>query len=169
MSSLIALVDEQDNITGFSDKTEVHQKGLLHRAFSIIIFNSKGEMLLQQRALSKYHSAGLWTNACCSHLTTDTEMDIIIHDRLINEMGFDCHLEQIFKFQYHVNFDNGLTENEIDWVYRGIFEGTPNPNPDEVQSYRWINMVELVKEINHSPEKFTYWFKYIISNHLNHL
>jgi len=169
MSAQIALVDEHDKIIGYTDKTEVHQKGLLHRAFSIIIFNSKGEMLIHRRAFTKYHSAGLWTNACCSHLAAGNEMEEVIHERLLNEMGFDCELKHCLTFHYRVVFDNNLTENEIDWVYQGIYDGKPLPNPDEVDSYRWITIEDLVIEIRTNPQNFTYWFKHIISNYLNQI
>ncbi len=135
---LIALVDKKDNILGYDEKLKVHEEGILHRAFSIFIFNKKGEMLIHQRAHHKYHSPSLWTNTCCSHLLENMNMDECVHDRLQFEMGFDTNVNFQFKFTYKESFDNGLTEYETDHVYFGIWEGEANPNPDEVATYRWI-------------------------------
>src|SRR5258708_5798594 len=117
------------------EKLEVHQKGLLHRAFSIFIFNRKGEMLLQQRALNKYHNGGLWTNACCSHPAPGEKTLTAATRRLKEEMGFTTALEKAFDFTYKVSFENGLTENEFDHVFTGRYEGSIEPNPDEVKDY----------------------------------
>ncbi len=161
----IALVNSDDVVIGFEDKDRVHAQGLLHRAFSILICNTKGQMLIHQRAFSKYHSPGLWTNACCSHLTEGEVMESVIHERLHHEMGISCPLEHLFTFHYSVKFDNGLTENEIDWVYLGRYDGFPNPNPSEVASWKWVNISFLLNDISENPHCYTYWFKHILSNY----
>lgn len=165
MEQLIALVDSDDNIIGYQEKYLVHSKGLLHRAFSILVFNSKREILLQQRANDKYHSAGLWTNTCCSHLPQNHNMESFIHERLIGEMGFDCELKFVSSFHYQVTLNDGMTENEIDHIYIGFFEGMPSPNSEEVSNWKWCNTDDLRKEIQSNPEKYTYWFKNILENH----
>ncbi len=165
MENLIALVDVSDEVVGFDDKMDVHRKGLLHRAFSIIILNSKGQVLLQQRALDKYHSAGLWTNTCCSHLLKGFTMDDCIHKRLIDEMGFDCEMQFVKKFQYRVEFGDGLIENELDHIYVGRFDSEPSPNPTEVGNYRWVAVPQLFNDVKANPEMYTYWFKHIIEKH----
>ena len=167
ISQNIALVDSNDNVIGYEEKHLVHSKGLLHRAFSIIVFNPKGELLLQRRALDKYHSAGLWTNTCCSHLPEDAVMEEYIHNRLLYEMGFDCELRFATKFHYHVDFGNGMIENEIDYVYTGIYDGSPTPNPKEVCNWAWLEGDFILKDIVIQPEKYTYWFKNILENHFD--
>lgn len=155
----VILVDENDNQIGLMEKMEAHEKGLLHRAFSVFIFNTKGEMLLHQRAISKYHSGGLWTNACCSH-PRDNEATIdAAHRRLGEEMGFDCEIKEEFHFTYKSALDSGLTEHELDHVYIGEYEGEINPNPEEVESYKYISIPALTKDMEESPEKYTEWFK----------
>lgn len=155
----IALVDEKDQIKGYEEKLLVHEKGLLHRAFSIFIFNSKNEILLQQRAHEKYHSGGLWTNTCCSHLAENEDFDKAIHKRLKKEMGFDCPLDFAFKFHYRVCFKNGLIENEIDHVFIGKYEGVPKPNPAEVATYKWMSINQIKLDLEKHEENYTYWFK----------
>ncbi|NOU19356.1 MAG: isopentenyl-diphosphate Delta-isomerase [Bacteroidales bacterium] len=167
MPQLIALVNPNDEIIGYDNKTVVHQKGLLHRAFSILIFNSKGEMLLQRRALSKYHSPGLWTNTCCSHLPKGLEMESIIHERLQEEMGFDSELKHTLAFHYQVNFGDGMIENEIDHIYIGFFNGNPIPNPTEVCEWAWRTKDYVLEEVKNKPEKYTYWFKNILENYFD--
>jgi isopentenyl-diphosphate Delta-isomerase len=156
---LVILVDENDNQVGLMEKMEAHEKGLLHRAFSVFLFNSKGEMLLHQRAISKYHSGGLWTNACCSH-PRDKESTIdAAHRRLEEEMGFDCEIKEVFHFTYKSALDNELTEHELDHVFIGEYEGEINPNPEEVESYKYISIPELTKDIEENPQNYTEWFK----------
>jgi isopentenyl-diphosphate delta-isomerase len=162
---LIALVDSNDNIIGYGEKQQVHIDGILHRAFSILICNGKGEMLIHQRAHEKYHSPGLWTNACCSHLTEGEQMETVISERLMHEMGFSCPLKHLFTFHYRVEFDNGLVENEIDWVYLGRFDGTPSPNPSEVAGWKWVNIELLVNDIEKNPNQYTYWFRHIMQEY----
>lgn len=161
----IALVDTNDNIIGYGDKQQVHIDGILHRAFSILICNGKGEMLIHQRALNKYHSPGLWTNACCSHLTEGEQMETVIYDRLQHEMGFSCPLKHLFTFHYRVEFDNGLIENEIDWVYLGRFDGIPSPNPHEVANWEWVDIRFLLNDIEKNQGSYTYWFRHIMQEH----
>jgi isopentenyl-diphosphate delta-isomerase len=163
-SPLIAIVDKNDEIIGYNDKLKVHEEGTLHRAFSIFIFNNKGEMLIHQRAHHKYHSPSLWTNACCSHLHENMTMDECVHDRLQFEMGFDANVDFQFKFTYHEQFENGLTEHETDHVYFGTWEGIPSPNPNEVVNYKWISINDLKNDLNKNPQNYTYWFKHIMQN-----
>ncbi|MDA3893130.1 MAG: isopentenyl-diphosphate Delta-isomerase [Salinivirgaceae bacterium] len=163
-NQLIALVDTNDNITGYDHKLKVHEKGTLHRAFSIFIFNKKGKMLIHQRAHEKYHSPGLWTNTCCSHLLENMNMEACVHDRLQHEMGFDADVDFQFKFTYRETFGSGLTEHETDHVYFGEWEGLPHPNPDEVADFTWVKVDDLIKLISEFPEQYTYWFKHIMNN-----
>ncbi len=156
---LILLVDEEDRELGYEEKLKVHEKALLHRAFSIFIFNTKGELLLQKREKSKYHSPGLWTNTCCSHQRKGENLMEAIHRRLKEEMGFDTELKEKFTFIYRAEFHNGLTEYELDHVFTGAYEGPIKLNPIEVEEYRWISLEELKKELQEIPEAYTYWFK----------
>ena len=155
----VILVDEHDNEIGLAGKMQAHRSGLLHRAFSIFIFNSKGEMLIHRRAFDKYHSAGLWTNACCSHpLPHEAILDAAIR-RLNEEMGMSCNLEWKFSFVYFANLEHGLIEHELDHVFMGVTDDLPIPNPDEVSEWRWTSMPMLEREIKSSPKRFTAWFK----------
>ena len=157
----VVLVDGNDNETGFAGKSEAHKKGLLHRAVSVFVVNSKGEWLLQQRAHGKYHSAGLWSNTCCSHpLPGETPLKAASR-RLKEEMGIDCHLSYLFSFAYYADFENGLIENELDHVFYGVCEELPQINRDEVESYRYFSIDELNEIVNQKPEKFTIWFRLI--------
>lgn len=165
----VILVDEQDNELGLMPKQEAHEKAVLHRAFSVFIFNEKGELLLQQRALDKYHSGGLWTNTCCSHPRANERTIDAAHRRLKEEMGFDCPLTEKFHFVYRTPFENGLTEHELDFVYTGTFDGIPQINKQEVADYRWVSMDNLNEELNCNPQQFTSWFKIILNEFLTHL
>lgn len=158
----IELVDNNDSIIGSEEKLVVHQKGLLHRAFSILVFNENGEMLIHQRALNKYHSGGLWTNACCGHPNAGESMETAVHRRLKEEMGFDCPLELKFIFKYRAEFDNGLIENEIDHVYVGKFNDDFTFNPEEVADYKWVNLADVREDVSLNPAKYTIWFKKIL-------
>ena len=153
------MVDEHDNAIGFMDKMEAHRKGLLHRAFSIFIFNSRGEMLLQQRALNKYHSAGLWSNSCCSHPFPGEEIKDAASRRLNEELGFETSLEKIFDFIYRASFENGLVENEFDHVFVGHYDGNMKINAEEVNDYVFKPMEQIRLELKNRPEIYTEWFK----------
>ncbi len=159
MQEFVVLVDEKDREVGVMEKIEAHRKGLLHRAFSIFVFNSKGELLLQKRARTKYHSAGLWSNTCCSHPRPGESVLEAAHRRLKEEMGFDCELKVVDKLIYSVEFENGLKENEYDYLIIGFWEGEPKPNPDEVEEWKWVSLEEVKEDIRKNPEKYTYWFK----------
>jgi isopentenyl-diphosphate delta-isomerase len=161
MEENVILVDVLDNQLGLMPKMEAHEKAVLHRAFSVFIFNDKGELMLQQRAAHKYHSPLLWTNTCCSH-QRDGESNIEAGKRrLIEEMGFKTNLKEIFSFVYKAPFDNGLTEHELDHVMIGNFNGVPKINPDEVASYKWMTLEAVKKDIELQPNIYTAWFKII--------
>jgi isopentenyl-diphosphate Delta-isomerase len=155
----VILVDEQDNETGLMEKMEAHEKAVLHRAFSVFIFNTDGEMLLQQRAISKYHSGGLWTNACCSHPLPGEATDTAAQRRLYEELGFNTPLQKVFDFIYKAAFDNGLTEYEFDHVFTGIYDGPIEPNGSEVQDYCYKTMADIKQSMTSHPHKYTEWFK----------
>lgn len=159
MKQQLILVNENDEEIGYGEKMPVHQNAQLHRAFSIFVMNSKNQLLLQRRALHKYHSGGLWANTCCSHPLKGEKEEETIHQRLQEEMGFDCELSPLFKFIYRAELDNGLTEYEYDHVYLGQFEGDPNPNPEEVCDYRWFDLEELKIDIVENQHNYTYWVK----------
>lgn len=155
----VVLVDSEDNPIGTMEKMEAHEKGLLHRAFSVFVFNSNQELMLQRRALTKYHSGGLWTNTCCSHPREgETTMDAA-HRRLVEEMGFDCELSKAFHFIYKAELDNDLTEHELDHVFIGTFEGEVNLNPEEVHEYKYIAIDALLADVSANPANYTEWFK----------
>lgn len=145
--------------TGTAEKMEAHEQALLHRAYSVFIFNSKGEMLLQQRALKKYHSGGLWTNACCSHPYEGEDTKTAAEKRLQEEMGFTLSLTKAFEFVYKAPFENGLTEYEYDHVFIANFEGTVIPNTDEVMDFCYMSLDDIKKSIQSHPHKYTEWFK----------
>lgn len=159
IENAVVLVNEQDEEIGIMEKMEAHRKALLHRAFSVFIFNAKGEMLLQRRALNKYHSGGLWTNACCSHPRPgETALDAASR-RLREELGFVTSLTGAFNFVYKAVFDNGLTEYEFDHVFIGNYNGLVHPNRDEVGDYCYKNMDEIKANLSSHPHKYTDWFK----------
>ncbi|MBI3519852.1 MAG: isopentenyl-diphosphate Delta-isomerase [Bacteroidetes bacterium] len=155
----VILVDEQDNDIGVMEKMEAHQQGLLHRAFSVFIFNDKEELLLQQRALSKYHSGGLWTNTCCSHPRPNETIKDAANRRLFEEMGMSCELQIKTNFIYKTPFENGLTEHELDYVLIGHTNTNPVINKEEVESYQWLSIDAIKKEIALHPDRYTSWFK----------
>jgi isopentenyl-diphosphate delta-isomerase len=155
----VILVDSNDVEIGIAEKMEAHEKALLHRAFSVFLFNRSGEMLIHQRAISKYHSGGLWTNACCGHPRPNESTLNASKRRLMEEMGIACELKNNFSFTYKASLDNDLTEHEIDHVFIGEFNGVPSINPIEVQAYKWISIEELKHAVISSPETFTEWFK----------
>ena len=169
MQEFVILVDENNKELGLMEKQEAHQKAVLHRAFSVLVFNDKGELLLQQRALNKYHSAGLWANTCCSHPRANEETIEAAHRRLMEEMGFDCELTEKFSFVYKAPFDNGLTEHELDFIFTGVFNGTPQINSEEVNTYKWMGLDEVVIDADKNPNNYTAWFKIILKEYINHL
>ncbi len=158
MQQLI-LVNEQDEATGVCEKMKAHENALLHRAYSIFIFNEQNEMLLQQRALTKYHSGGLWTNACCSHPYFGEETIIAAQNRLQDEMGFSTTLIKAFDFIYKANVENGLTEYEFDHVFVGKYNGIIIPNDEEVMNWCYKSIIQIEHEIKTTPHLFTEWFK----------
>jgi isopentenyl-diphosphate delta-isomerase len=161
MEELVVLVDEKNNQIGLMPKMEAHEKALLHRAFSVFVFNKKGELMLQQRAASKYHSPLLWTNTCCSH-QRDGESNLAAGKRrLQEEMGFTTPLKEVFSFVYKAPFDNGLTEHEFDHVLIGYFDGEPNINKQEAEAYKWMPLEAVKKDIEANPSNYTEWFKII--------
>lgn len=155
----VILVDNNDQEIGIMEKQEAHVKARLHRAFSVFILNDKGEMLLHKRALSKYHSGGLWTNACCSHPQPGQETAVAASKRLLEEMGFTTSLEKVFDFVYQAPFDNGLTEHEFDHVYLGYYNGPVRPNPEEVGDYCYKSINAIQYSLETHPHKYTAWFK----------
>ncbi len=156
---MVILVDEHDEQTGLMEKMKAHQEGVLHRAFSVFIFDSLGRMLLQQRAATKYHGGLLWTNACCSHPLPGEETIDAASRRLNEELGFNTNFEEIFSFVYRAEVENGLVEHEFDHVFAGQYEGNIFPNELEVASWRYENMQAIKEELETSPEHFTSWFK----------
>ena len=165
MEEKVILVDREDNQVGTMPKLEAHEKALLHRAFSVFIFNEKGELMLQRRALHKYHSPGLWTNTCCSHQRVGETNIEAGKRRLFEEMGFSCELEDAFWFIYKATFDNGLTEHELDHVMIGKYNAEPKINPDEVAEYKWMTLEDLKTDMKDHPEKYTAWFKIIFQEY----
>ena len=165
----VILVDIKDEKIGLMPKMEVHQKGLLHRAFSVFILNNKNELMLQQRALHKYHSPGLWTNTCCSH-QRDGESSLEAGSRrLLEEMGFQTPLKETFSFIYKADFDNGLTEHEFDHVLVGNYNETPIINKEEVASWKWMSIEDVKENIQDEPDIYTVWFKIIFNEFYQHL
>ncbi|GFP75679.1 isopentenyl-diphosphate Delta-isomerase [Clostridium fungisolvens] len=160
----IAVVNDNDEIIGYKEKMSVHKEGILHRAFSVVLFNSKNEMLLQRRSFSKYHSPGEWTNACCSHQRENETIKEAAIRRLYEELGInDAILEEEFIFHYKCQFENELWENEIDHVFIGRYDkDVESFNIDEVHEVRWISVSELLNWIDEKPEEFTFWFKILI-------
>ncbi|WP_372650929.1 isopentenyl-diphosphate Delta-isomerase [Draconibacterium sp.] len=165
----VILVDENDKVLGEMEKMEAHVKGLLHRAISVFIVNSKGEWLIHQRAFNKYHSNGLWTNTCCSHpYPAETSVDAA-NRRLMQEMGMKAPLQEIFAFIYKEELDNQLTEHELDRVFIGFSDEKPEPNADEVSNWKYINFEELKTDVKNNPENYTVWFKKIYERVEEHL
>ncbi len=166
----VILVDEQDNVVGTMDKLEAHLKGVLHRAFSVLIFNSKGELLLQKRAAGKYHSGGLWTNSCCSHPKPGEATVDAASTRLKFEMGIDLQPQFAYKFIYKSDLDKNMIEHELDYVFTAVFDGTPVINTDEVEDWKFVNVDELRADIVRHPNHYTVWFRLIIEqSHLKQI
>ena len=165
----VVLVNEKDEKIGLMPKMEAHEKALLHRAFSVFVFNDKNELMIQQRAMHKYHSPGLWTNTCCSH-QRDGENNIDAGKRrLQEEMGFSTNLKETTSFIYKAPFDNGLTEHEYDHMLVGKYNDDPNINPDEVAAWKWMSMEAIQKDMKENPSIYTEWFKIIFEKFQEHL
>lgn len=166
---MVVLVNENDEQIGTMPKMEAHEKALLHRAFSVFVLNDNNEIMLQQRALTKYHSPGLWTNTCCSHQREGESNISAGMRRLQEEMGFQTDLEEIFSFVYHAPFDNGLTEHEFDHVMVGRFNGQPSINPDEVADWKWMSAERIKKDMQQQPELYTAWFRIIFDKYYDYI
>ncbi|MDH0673829.1 MULTISPECIES: isopentenyl-diphosphate Delta-isomerase [Empedobacter] len=169
MEEFVVLVDQDDQKLGLMEKQQAHVAGLLHRAFSVFVFNSKGELMIQQRAASKYHSPTLWTNTCCSHPRDNETYEQAAHRRLEEEMGFDCELEYKFNFIYKAHLENDLIEHELDHVFIGTFDEEPKLNPDEVMAYRWVELDDLKKDMEKNPQNYTAWFKIIFEHYVSYI
>lgn len=163
----VILVDSQDNPIGSMEKLEAHQKGLLHRAFSVFLFNENNELLLQQRASEKYHSPNLWTNTCCSHPREEETILSAGSRRLKEEMGISCAIEPLFSFVYKADFDNGLIEHEFDHVLVGRYSRQPQMNPEEVQNFQYISLDLLQERVKQNPQNYTPWLSIILEKHIN--
>lgn len=169
MKEEVILVDTSDNPIGTMPKMEAHEKAALHRAFSVFIINKEGQLMLQQRALHKYHSPGLWTNTCCSHQRLgETNLEAGAR-RLQEEMGFKTPLEELFSFIYKAPFDNGLTEHELDHILLGYYDAVPEINEEEVASWKWMDLEQVAEEKKTKPENYTVWFKIIFDRFYKHI
>ena len=157
MEDKVILVDAADRVVGTMDKMEAHLEGALHRAFSVFVFNSKNELLLQQRAFEKYHSGGKWTNTCCSHPLPDEDTLSGAHRRLMEEMGMNCELIYGFNFTYKAMFSNNLIEHEFDHVFFGRSDELPVPNPEEVAGYRYVGLAALKADVQAQPDIYSAW------------
>ncbi len=160
MEERVVLVDENDNEIGTEEKLKAHENGgKLHRAFSIFVFNSRGELMLQKRARSKYHFGGMWTNTCCSHPRPGEPLMETARRKLRQEMGFETDLKELFTFTYRATSENGLTEHELDHVLTGRFDGDPEPNPEEAEGWKWTSLDELAEDVKENPDRYTPWFR----------
>nr|AOE08453.1 isopentenyl-diphosphate delta-isomerase [uncultured bacterium] len=166
---LVILVDENDKEVGLMPKMEAHEKALLHRAFSVFVFNKNKELMLQRRASHKYHSPGLWTNTCCSHQRQGESNIAAGKRRLMEEMGFETNLEESISFIYKAPFDNGLTEHEFDYILLGNYEDDPNLNPEEVSEWKWMSLSDINTDMLENPDIYTEWFKIIFDKFYTHI
>jgi isopentenyl-diphosphate delta-isomerase len=162
MTDNVILVDTHDKPIGQMEKMEAHMRGELHRALSVLVFNTAGEILLQQRAFSKYHTPGLWSNTACSHPRPGEVSLEAATRRLAEEMGFTTSLNESFDFIYKAHFDNGLIEHEFDHVFFGIYDGVPDINPEEANDYKWVKPGWLMEDMRSTPEVYTVWFRIIM-------
>ena len=163
------LVDENDRQVGLMPKMEAHEKALLHRAFSVFVFNDQNQLMIQRRAAHKYHSPGLWTNTCCSHQREGETNIEAGKRRLMEEMGFTTSLTENISFIYKAPFDNGLTEHEYDYILLGDYNDEPNINPDEVSEWKWMSLEDIEKDMKVHPEQYTEWFKIIFDKFYNQI
>lgn len=162
MDEMLILVNANDELIGHGTKLHVHQKGMMHRAFSILVFDSGNRLLLQKRASRKYHSAGLWSNSCCGHPRQDEDTDAAAHRRLREEMGFDCGLHEVTSLVYRAAVSGDLIEHEYDHIYVGIFDGKPEANPEEVSDWQWLGLPQLRACVATRPGDFTVWFRVLL-------
>jgi isopentenyl-diphosphate delta-isomerase len=160
----VVLVDKLDNAIGTMEKMEAHHRGALHRAFSVLLFNSEGKILLQKRSANKYHSAGLWTNTCCSHPLPGEKIEDAARRRLREEMGIDVQTKFVYKFIYKIALDQDLIEHEYDHVFIGTYNGEPIINKTEVEDWKYADLNWVRKDINENPKQYTYWFKLIVNH-----
>jgi isopentenyl-diphosphate delta-isomerase len=168
MEEKVVLVNEKNEVLGTMPKMEAHEKGVLHRAISILIYNKEGEMLIQQRAASKYHWPLIWSNAVCSHPRENESFQEAAERRLKEELNINCSLKEVYNFIYKAEDElTGLIEHEYDTVFEGRFDGEIPFNPEEIASIRWIALGDLIQEIKHEPEKFSFWFKEILKNYMS--
>jgi isopentenyl-diphosphate Delta-isomerase len=158
----VILVDENDNEVGVMEKLQAHVEGRLHRAFSILIFNEKGELLLQKRARGKYHSGGLWTNTCCSHPVPGEAIEVTVKRRLMEEMGLECTPRYFYKFLYKAHLDSHMIEHELDYVFTAVCGGTPSLNPEEAEDWKYVSLETLKHDIQKNPQHYTFWFRLIM-------
>ncbi len=163
MLEQVILVDERDRELGISEKLEAHRAGALHRAFSIFVFDGDRRLLLQQRARTKYHSGGLWSNTCCGHPRPGEETMVAAHRRLREEMNFDCELRAAFSFLYRAELAGQLVEHEYDHVFVGAFDDVPAPDATEVADWRWVSMAELRRELRAHPDAYSYWLRFALA------
>lgn len=169
MEEFVVLITPQDEVIGQMEKLKAHEQGLLHRAFSVFLFDNQNRMLLQKRALSKYHSPGQWTNACCSHPRVGETYKEAAKRRLVEELGIEVPIEPKFHFLYKANVGGDLIEHELDHVFTGTYEGEFTLNKEEVDSIRYVTMEELDRELEEYPDHFTPWFKIILNEYKQHL
>ena len=165
----VLLVNKNDQPLGTMEKITAHEKGELHRAFSVFVFNSRGELLLQKRASEKYHSGGLWTNTVCSHPKAGEEVAASAKRRMMEEMGFECEITKVFTFVYKANVGDGLTEHEYDHVFFGYSDTAPMPNPDEVEDWKYVDMDWLNQDVKENPDDYTVWFKIALKEVNQHI
>jgi isopentenyl-diphosphate delta-isomerase len=159
----VVLISAEDVAYGSMEKIQAHREGLLHRAFSVLIINDAGEMLIHQRALGKYHSAGAWSNACCGHPRPNETTQTAAERRLHEEMGFTVPLKKLYHFTYKTDLGNGLSEHEFDHVFLGVYNNAPLPNPTEVADWRYVSIDRLQQELKLKPEQFSFWFRLIMT------
>jgi len=169
MNEMVILVDQDDRETGTMEKMAAHEQGLLHRAFSVFVFNTRGEILMQQRATGKYHSGGLWTNTCCSHPRPGEPLEVAARRRLREEMGLSCELREKFSFIYFAPLANSLIEYEFDHVFTGITDANPAANPSEVESWKYMSQSAVTKDMLLHSEQYTEWFKICLTEYAHEL
>ena len=163
----VILVDTEDNEIGLMEKMQAHREAKLHRAFSVFLLNDQNEILLQQRAIDKYHCGGMWTNTCCSHPRTGESLQDAVKRRLQEEMGIACNTKQVYNFIYKADVGGGLFEHEFDHVFFGEFSGTPKPDENEVSDWKYVAVETLTQDVEANPAKYTPWFKIILTEVLD--